>query len=148
MKLALASDHAGFQLKQHLVGYLQELGHEVHDLGVATDAVPADYPDAAIAVGTAIQKGEVERGILVCGSGVGAAIAANKMKGIYASIAHDTYSAGQGVVHDNMNVLCMGGRIVGRITAEELVKAFVSAEFDEGADRFVRRFQKVQNLES
>jgi ribose 5-phosphate isomerase B len=146
MKIAIASDHAGYFLKAYLVPYLQKRGYDVLDLGVDTDTVSADYPDTAIIVGNAVLDGRVERGIVVCGSGIGACIAANKMKGIYAAIAHDTYSAAQGVQHDNMNVLCLGGRVVGFATAETLVDAFLEATF-EGADRFVRRFNKVKALE-
>jgi ribose 5-phosphate isomerase B len=146
MKIAIASDHAGYFLKAYLVPYLQKRGYDVLDLGVDTDTVSADYPDTAIVVGNAVLDGRVERGIVVCGSGIGACIAANKMKGIYAAIAHDTYSAAQGVQHDNMNVLCLGGRVVGFATAETLVNAFLEATF-EGADRFVRRFNKVKALE-
>ncbi|MBC8100189.1 MAG: RpiB/LacA/LacB family sugar-phosphate isomerase [Armatimonadetes bacterium] len=146
MKLVLAGDHAGFTLKQHLIAHLRQQGHDVTDLGVTTGAVPADYPDSAMAVAEAIGEGHAERGILVCGSGIGACIAANKFPGIYASIAHDVYSAGQGVVHDNMNVLCLGGRIIGTVTAEALVEAFVNAQFAH-EERFVRRFNQVQAIE-
>jgi ribose 5-phosphate isomerase B len=148
MKLALASDHAGFPLKQHLVEYLRGLGHEVLDLGVETDTVRSDYTDAARKVGTALQHGDAERGILICGSGVGAAIAANKMKGIYASIAHDTYSAAQGVMHDNMNVLCLGSRIIGQTTGEEVTRSFLNAHFDSDTERYYRRFQQMQAMEN
>ncbi len=146
MKLALASDHAGYPLKQQLVEYLREKGHEVLDLGVDTPDVSSDYPDAALAVGAAVLDGRAERGILVCGSGVGASVAANKMRGIYAAICHDVYSAHQGVEHDNMNVLCLGGRIVGVNLARELADAFISATF-MGEERFQRRFGKVQAIE-
>lgn len=148
MKLALASDHAGFPLKQHLVEYLRGLGHDVLDLGVESDAIRSDYTEAARKVGNALQQGSVERGIVVCGSGVGAAIAANKMKGIYAAIAHDTYSAAQGVQHDNMNVLCLGSRIIGQTTGEEVAKAFLNAQFDTTTERYFRRFQQVQAMEN
>ena len=146
MKIALASDHAGYQLKNHLVAFLQIQGYEVLDLGVTTDTVSADYPDAATAVAKAIQNGDAERGILSCGSGVGVSITANKYPGIYAAICHDTYSAHQGVEHDNMNVLCLGSRIVGINVAEELADAFISAEFN-GIDRYIRRFNKVRTFE-
>ena len=146
MKIALASDHAGYQLKNHLVAFLQIQGYEVLDLGVTTDTVSADYPDAATAVAKAIQNGDAERGILSCGSGVGVSITANKYPGIYAAICHDTYSAHQGVEHDNMNVLVVGARVVGEKVAEELADAFLAAFFmDE--DRYLRRFQKVQAIE-
>lgn len=146
MKIALASDHAGYPLKQHLVEYLTGQGHEVLDLGVDTPSVPSDYPDAAQAVGQAVLDGRAERGILACGSGVGACIAANKMPGVYASIAHDVYSAHQGVEHDQMNVLCVGARIVGTAVAEELVTAFLNARFS-GEERHARRFAKLKAIE-
>lgn len=146
MKLALASDHAGYPLKQELVKYLSARGHQVIDLGVNTADVPSDYPDAAEAVANAILKGEVERGLLVCGSGVGVSVAANKFPGIYAAICHDSYSAHQGVEHDNMNVLVVGARVIGAAVAQELADAFVSARFS-GEERHLRRFGKVQQIE-
>jgi ribose 5-phosphate isomerase B len=146
MKLAVASDHAGYSLKAHLVAYLTVHGHTVLDLGVQTDATRADYPDTAAAVAHAVLDGFADRGIVVCGSGVGACIAANKFPGIYASIAHDTYSAAQGVEHDRMNVLCLGGRIVGPSLAEQLVEAFVRAEPNPDS-RYERRFLKLQDIE-
>lgn len=148
MKIVLASDHAGFQLKQGLVTYLTEAGHEVVDLGVDSDATRADYPDVAKAVGNAIINGDVERGILLCGSGVGASVAANKMKGVYAAICHDVYSAAQGVEHDNMNVLCLGGRIIGISLAEKLVDAFLAAKFNTETGRYETRFKMIQDMES
>jgi ribose 5-phosphate isomerase B len=147
MKLAMATDHAGYVLKHFLVGYLRSKGHEVEDLGVYSAETSADYPDAAELVGRALQAGRVERGIVVCGSGVGVCIAANKMHGIYAALCHDTYSAAQGVEHDGMNVLCLGGRIVGTALAESLVDAFVGARFQSEQARFVRRADKVKALE-
>jgi len=147
MKIALASDHAGFELKEYLVGYLKEKGHDVVDLGVETSETRSDYPTVAQTVGKAIQNHEAERGILICGSGVGASIAANKMKGIYAAICHDTYSAGQGVEHDNMNILCLGGRVIGEVTAESLTDAFINASFQNQVERYERRFKMVQNME-
>lgn len=146
MRVAIGSDHAGYFLKAYLIPYLQKQGHDVLDLGVNTDAVPADYPDTSWAVGRAVLDGQAERGIIICGSGVGACIAANKMHGIYAAIAHDTYSAAQGVQHDNMNVLCLGGRIIGPTTAETLTDAFLGATF-AGEERLVRRFNKVRDIE-
>ncbi|MDX2138288.1 MAG: RpiB/LacA/LacB family sugar-phosphate isomerase [Chloroflexota bacterium] len=146
MKVALSADHAGFSLKQHLVKFLTAQGHEVIDLGVDTDAVPSDYPDAAERVGAAVRDDRAERGILVCGSGVGACIAANKMTGVYASICHDTYSAHQGVEHDRMNVLCLGGRIVGPSVAEELAIAFLQAQ-PSTEERHQRRFGKIVTIE-
>ena len=147
MKIALASDHAGYPLKQHLVTYLQKQGHEVIDLGVDTDKVPSDYPDAAEAIGHAVLDGRAERGILACGSGVGASIAANKMNGIYAAVCHDHYSAHQGVEHDRMNVLTIGARIIGPTTAEELADAFVAAQ-PSTEERHARRFGKMQAIET
>ncbi len=146
MKIALAADHAGYPLKQHLVEYLKKQGHEVIDLGVNTDTVPSDYPDAAEAIGHAVLDGRAERGILACGSGVGASIAANKMQGIYAAVCHDHYSAHQGVEHDRMNVLTIGARIIGPTTAEELADAFIAAQ-PSTEERHVRRFGKLQAIE-
>lgn len=147
MKLALASDHAGYPLKQELVEYLQSRGHEVLDLGVNTDKVPSDYPDASLAVGTAVLDGRAERGIVICGSGVGASVAANKIHGIYAAVCHDTYSAHQGVEHDRMNVLCMGSRIIGSEVAYELADAFIAARISD-EERHKRRFAKTQAIEN
>lgn len=146
MKIAVGGDHAGFTLKQQLIELLKQLGHEVTDLGThSTEA--ADYPDYAKAVGNAVQNGEAERGIIVCGSGVGACVAANKLKGIRAALVADTYSARQGVLHDDVNVLCLGGRVVGPALAEELVKAFLSVSFT-GEERHVRRLNKVLAMEN
>lgn len=147
MKIALASDHAGYTMKQHLVEYLMEQGHDVLDLGVDTDKVRTDYTDAAKAVGHAVADGDVERGILVCGSGVGASIAANKIKGVYCAITHDAYSAAQGVEHDNMNVMAIGGRVVGTATAKSLADAFLGATFITEPERYMRRFKDVQAME-
>ena len=147
MKLALSSDHAGYDLKQHLVEYLRKQGHEIVDLGVESAAHAADYTDAAKKVANAVVNGEAERGILVCGSGVGASIAANKVKGVYCAITHDTYSAAQGVQHDNMNVMALGGRVVGIALGEALVDAFVNARFQSETERYLRRFKDVQALE-
>ena len=146
MKIALSADHAGYPLKQHLMKFLQNQGHEVIDLGVDTDAVPSDYPDAAEAIAHAVLDGRAERGILACGSGVGASIAANKVHGIYSAVCHDTYSAHQGVEHDQMNVLCVGARIVGPALAEELATAFIHAQ-PSTEERHLRRFGKVQAIE-
>lgn len=146
MKLALSSDHAGYTLKQHLAAYLRAKGFEVIDLGVDTPDVPSDYPDAAKAIADAVLDGRADRGILTCGSGVGASIAANKVEGIYAAVCHDTYSAHQGVEHDRMNVMCMGARIIGPTLAEELVDAFIRA-VPSNEERHVRRFQMIQSLE-
>jgi ribose 5-phosphate isomerase B len=147
MKLALSADHAGYDLKQHLVLYLRNKGHEVLDLGVDNSKVSTDYTDAAKKVAYAVVNGEAERGILVCGSGVGASIAANKIKGVYCAITHDAYSAAQGVQHDNMNVMALGGRVIGPALGENLVDAFLSAEFQSSTERYLRRFKDVQALE-
>jgi ribose 5-phosphate isomerase B len=145
MKIVVGSDHAGFDLKQNLVPYLRELGHEVVDVGTNSTA-PVDYPDYAQAVAEAVRNGQAERGILLCGSGVGASVAANKIPGIRAGLCHDTYSAHQGVEHDDMNVLVLGARVIGRELAHELVRAFLGAKFT-GAERHRRRLEKVQALE-
>jgi ribose 5-phosphate isomerase B len=147
MKLALSSDHAGYDLKKHLVEYLRKKGHEIIDLGVDSAAVSTDYTDAAKKVAYAVVNGEAERGILVCGSGVGASIAANKVKGVYCAITHDVYSAAQGVQHDNMNVMALGGRVIGIALGESLADAFINAEFQSGTERYLRRFKDVQALE-
>ena len=146
MKIVFASDHAGYELKQHLVQYLQAQEFDILDLGVDTDHVRSDYPIVATKLATAILDGDAHRGILVCGSGVGASIAANKFPGIYAAICHDAYSAAQGVEHDNMNVLCLGGKIVGQSLAEKLVLAFLDAEF-RGEGRYLERFNQVKLIE-
>ncbi|MBI1885965.1 MAG: ribose 5-phosphate isomerase B [Chloroflexi bacterium] len=145
MRLAIAGDHAGYQLKQVIAESLRRDGHHVIDLGTgSTD--PVDYPDYARALAQAVQRGEAERGVLVCGSGVGACIAANKLRGIRAGLCHDTYSARQGVEHDDMNVLCLGARVVGAELAAELVRVFVSAHFS-GEERHVRRLGKIAEME-
>ncbi len=146
MKIALASDHAGYPLKQHLVVYLQKQGHEILDLGTDNPNVPSDYPDFSAAIAHAVLDGRAERGILACGSGVGASIAANKVKGIYAAVCHDHYSAHQGVEHDRMNVLCIGARIVGSAVAEELADAFIAAQ-PSAEERHARRFSKMLAIE-
>lgn len=146
MRIALASDHAGYPLKQHLLEYLRKEGHEVVDLGVDTADVPSDYPDVAETISLAVLEGRAERGLLLCGSGVGACIAANKFQGIYACVCHDTYSAHQGVEHDRMNIMCIGARVVGPAMAEELANAFLKAMPSE-EERHVRRFGKLQRLE-
>jgi len=147
MKIALASDHAGFQMKQHLVDYLSQSGHEVLDLGVNSDAHKTDYTDAAQKLGYAVTSGKAERGILICGSGVGASIAANKIKGVYCAITHDVYSAAQGVQHDNMNVMAIGGHVVGTAVSETLADAFINATFHKDTERYLRRFKQVQEME-
>ena len=145
MKLVVGSDHAGFQLKNAMASLLKSLGHDVLDVG-AYDERPSDYPDFAEAVGRAVLEGRAERGVLVCGSGVGASVAANKLVGIRAGMCHDTYSAHQGVEHDDINVLVMGSRVVGVKLAEDLVKAFLGAQFTR-EERHMRRLAKVKALE-
>jgi len=145
MKLVVGSDHAGFQLKNEMASLLKSLGHDVLDIG-AYDERPSDYPDFAEAVGRAVLDGRAERGVLICGSGVGASVAANKLVGIRAGMCHDTYSAHQGVEHDDINVLVLGSRVVGVKLAEDLVKAFLGAQFTR-EERHVRRLAKVKALE-
>ena len=147
MKIACAFDHRGVKLRDAVLGAVAEAGHEAVDLGVDTDAERVDYPDRARDVGMSIRRSEAQRGVLVCGSGVGASIAASKIPGIRAAICHDTYSARQGVEHDDMNVLCLGSEIVGGELAAELVRAFLGARF-AAQDRYQRRLQKVAQLES
>jgi len=146
MKIVIGSDHAGFQLKVAMGDLLRSLNQEVLDVG-AFNENPSDYPDFAEAVGQAILDRKAERGVLICGSGVGASVATNKLTGIRAAVCHDTYSAHQGVEHDDMNVLVLGSRIIGVKLAEELVKAFLAAKFTH-EDRHVRRLAKVKALES
>ncbi len=147
MKIAIACDHGGFPMKATVVNVVKQLGHELVDLGAYTNDPLDDYPDFARYVGQAIQHKQADRAILICGSGVGACVAANKIKGIRASVCHDNYSAAQGVEHDDMNVLCLGGRIVGEEVAKQLVKAFVSAKFS-GEERHRRRLEKVLAIEA
>lgn len=147
MKLAIAADHAGFPLKEEVRAELERQGHDVIDLG-AYNTEPSDYPDFAEAVGKALIAGQAERGILVCGSGVGVCVAANKMPGIRASMCHDNYSAHQGVEHDEMNVLVLGARIIGSSLASELVATFLNARFQGKEERFVRRLNKVKAIEA
>ena len=145
MRVAIAFDHAGFSLKPVVIEAVREAGDEVLDLG--TDSpTPVDYPDFAEKLGHALQEKKAERGILVCGSGVGACIAANKLKGIYAGLCHDTYSAHQGVEHDDMNVLCLGARIIGPEMVKEIIASFLGARFT-AEERHVRRVSKVRKLE-
>ena len=146
MKVAVAFDHRGVRLREIVLETLRGLSYEVVDCGVDTDAVRVDYPDKAREVGEAILAGEAERGVLVCGSGVGASVAACKLPGIRAAICHDTYSAHQGVEHDDMNVLCLGSEVVGPSLAAELVRVFLSAKFS-GGERYVRRLEKVEAME-
>ena len=145
VSIAIGSDHAGLSLKEELVRFLQEEKYDLVDVGTH-DSSPVDYPDIARKVGAALQDGRSRKGILICGSGVGASVAANKLRGIRAGLCHDTYSAHQGVEHDDMNVICLGSRVVGTEVAKELVSAFLKAEFS-GAERHVRRLNKVNQLE-
>lgn len=146
MTVALGADHAGYELKQRVAAYLRSLGYQVLDLG-ANSAEPSDYPDFAEAVGRAILDGRAERGVLLCGSGVGASVAANKLPGIRAGLCHDTYSARQGVEHDDMNVLVLGARVIGPALMEEVVRTFLAARFS-GEERHRRRLEKVRALET
>ena len=150
MIVAIASDHGGYPLKNAIISVVHEAGHEVLDQGTDS-STPVDYPDYVEKVGLIIQSGKAHRAILLCGSGVGACIAANKMRGIYAGLCHDTYSAHQGVEHDDMNVLCLGARVIGEELAKEIVRSFLSARFigkDSGEERHSRRVAKVRKLES
>ena len=149
MKVACGFDHAGFPLKESVLNAVRAAGAEAIDLGTMT-ADPVDFPEYAEKVGRALQQGVADRGVLVCGSGVGACIAANKMKGVYASICHDTYSAAQGVFHDDMNLLCLGGRVIGPELAAALIKAFLGARYmgnDPGGERLARRVGEIRTLE-
>ena len=145
MDIVLGSDHAGFELKEHINQFLTAMGHKVLDVGTH-DTQPVDYPDYAAAVAKPILDGRVNRGVLICGSGVGACVAANKFRGIRAGLCHDTYSAHQGVEHDDMNVLVLGGRVIGEEMAKELVRAYVHATFT-GEERHVRRLAKIHAIE-
>jgi RpiB/LacA/LacB family sugar-phosphate isomerase len=146
MRIALGSDHAGYPLKDHLASWLAESGHAVYDLGTHnTD--PVDYPDYSAAVASAVLDGRADRGIIICGSGAGAAVAANKLNGIRASVAHDTYTARQMVEHDDVNVLCLGARVIGSEVARDLITAFLQAKFSR-EDRHVRRLEKIKALEN
>jgi len=146
MRVAVAFDHRGVKLRERLLEELAALGHEAVDLGTDRPEPRIDYPDKAREVAEAIRGGEAERALLVCGSGVGAAIAANKVAGIRAAICHDTYSAHQGVEHDDMNVLCLGSEVVGAELAAELARTFLAARFD-GGERYVRRLEKIEEME-
>jgi ribose 5-phosphate isomerase B len=146
MKIAVAFDHRGVHLREKVLETLGADGHDIVDLGTDTDAIRIDYPDKARELGEAIQQGAAERGVLVCGSGVGASVAASKMRGIRAAICHDVYSAHQGVEHDDMNVLCLGSEVIGPSLAADLVRAFLGARFD-GGERYVERLKKVEAME-
>ena len=146
MIIAVAFDHRGVHLREQVLETLAAGGHEIVDLGTDTDAVRIDYPDKARELGDVIQGGRAERGVLLCGSGVGASVAASKLRGIRAAVCHDTYSAHQGVEHDDMNVLCLGSEVIGPSLAVELVRAFLAARFD-GGERYVQRLKKVEAME-
>ncbi len=146
MRVAVAFDHRGVKLRERVLRELADLGHDVVDLGVADASVRVDYPDKARETGEAICSGDAERGVLVCGSGVGASVAASKLPGIRAAICHDVYSAHQGVEHDDMNVVCLGSEVVGAELAAELVRTFLGATFG-GGDRYVKRLRQIEDLE-
>jgi len=146
MRIVIGSDHAGFEMKGAVGKYLRDLRHEVVDVGTnSTD--PVDYPDFAEAVGKAVLEGRADRGVLICGSGVGASVAANKVRGIRAGLCHDSYSAHQGVEHDDMNVLVLGARVIGFALAQDLVSAYIGAKFTN-EERHVRRLNKVKAIEA
>ncbi|HWP66570.1 MAG TPA: RpiB/LacA/LacB family sugar-phosphate isomerase [Candidatus Limnocylindria bacterium] len=145
MKVAVAADHGGWPLKETVLSAVRGAGHEPLDLGTHS-AAPVDYPDFAAAAARAVQRGEAERAIVICGSGVGAAVVANKLRGIRAGVCHDTYSAHQAVEHDDVNVLALGARVIGTALAEELVRAFLGARFTN-EERYCRRLAKVRALE-
>ena len=147
MRIVLGADHAGFDMKQDMLAFVRGLGHEVLDVGAFTGTQPDDYPDFAEALGLALIGGKADRGILICGSGVGASVAVNKIPGIRAGLCHDCYSAHQGVEHDDMNVLVLGSRIIGVELAHDLARSFLSAKFS-GEERHVRRLGKVKKIES
>jgi len=147
MRVGIATDHGGFGLKEELVAYLRQEGHEVVDLGAYSLNPGDDYPDFVIPLAQAVAAGKVERGLAVCGSGVGASVCANKVPGIRAGLVQDHYSAHQGVEHDDMNILCIGGRVMGFLVARELVDAFLAAKFTQ-EERHVRRLSKVAALEA
>jgi ribose 5-phosphate isomerase B len=146
MKIALAADHAGYEMKRDLAGKLAKEGHEVLDLGTHSSAA-VDYPDYAEAVAGVLRDGQVDRGIIVCGSGAGVSIAANKFPGVRAAVVHDVYTAHQAVEHDDMNVLCLGARVIGPNLAREIVDAFLRAQFS-GDERHLRRLAKIHDFES
>lgn len=146
MRIAIGSDHAGYPLKEHLAAWLAESGHAVYDLGTHSPD-PVDYPDYAAAVSQAVLDGRADRGVVVCGSGAGACVAANKFNGIRAGVAHDAYTAHQMVEHDDVNVLCLGSRVIGEALAEDLVATFIEAEFTR-EDRHIRRLDKIRTLET
>jgi ribose 5-phosphate isomerase B len=146
MRVAVAFDHRGVRLRDTIISELDALGHDTLDYGVDTDAVRIDYPDKARELGEALQNGDAERGVLVCGSGVGASVAASKLDGVRAAMCHDIYSAHQGVEHDNLNVLCLGSEVVGPALAVDLMRAFLHARFN-GGEPYVTRLEKIAELE-
>lgn len=146
MRIAVAADHAGYPLNEKIIAELESDGHQIIDFGTHDGSDADDYPDYAYKVGQSVQSGDAERGIIICGSGVGACVAANKLKGVRACLCHDTYSAHQGVEHDNMNVLCLGARIIGSELAIELLRAFINARFS-GEERHLRRLAKIAAIE-
>ncbi|HLH04669.1 MAG TPA: ribose 5-phosphate isomerase B [Bryobacteraceae bacterium] len=146
MKISIGADHAGFDMKRDLIQYVEKLGHQVHDVGTYEPGKPDDYPDYAALVAEEVRSGQADRGILVCGSGVGVSVAANKFKGIRAAMCHDHYSAHQGVEHDDMNVLVLGARIIGQMMAQDVTQAFLGAKFSN-EERHVRRLNKVKGIE-
>jgi RpiB/LacA/LacB family sugar-phosphate isomerase len=145
MRIAVGSDHAGYEMKEDLASWLAESGHAVYDLGTHSND-PVDYPDYSAAVAQAVLDGRADRGVIVCGSGAGASIAANKLNGIRAAVAHDVYTAHQMVEHDDVNIICLGSRVIGQALAEDLVKTFIEARFSRD-DRHVRRVDKIRALE-
>ena len=148
MKIAIGFDHGGFPLKNDIIKIIKHMGHEILDMGDHENDPEDDFPDFAAPVAKAVQNKTAKKGIIVCGSGVGANIVANKFKGVRAGLCHDTYSAAQGVKHDDMNILCLGARVVGAALAEELVIAFIQAELESNEDRFIRRLNKVKKIEN
>jgi ribose 5-phosphate isomerase B len=146
VRVAVAFDHRGVRLREALLEELSGLGHQIVDLGTNTDSARIDYPDKAAEVGDAIRSGEAERAVFVCGSGVGASVAACKLPGIRAAVCHDVYSAHQGVEHDDMNVLCLGSEVIGPSLARDLARAFLAARFD-GGERYVKRLKKIEDME-
>ena len=147
MKISIGADHAGYEMKQQLIEWIQKLGHTVHDVGTFEPGKPDDYPDYAVLVARDILEGKADRGVLVCGSGVGVSVAANKFRGIRSGLCHDHYSAHQGVEHDDMNVLVVGARIIGQMMAQDVAEAFLKATFS-GEERHVRRLNKVKEIEN
>ena len=147
MKVAVGADHAGFPMNKEIIRQLQAAGHEVLDFGTDRGDLPDDYPDYAVLVAEAVESGRAERGLLICGSGVGVTAAANKFRGIRACMCHDSYSAHQGVEHDNLNILCLGARVIGPNLASELVGAFLNARFS-GEERHRRRLEKIHTIEN